>query len=90
MNWEDGGKVQNGNPASLMPTKIVTGAGLGVMSTIEDGAKATERLAVSPEVEGVTGKYFDQMREARAKPQAYDAEARQQLRALAERLTGVS
>ena len=37
------------------------------------------RLAVSPELEGVTGRYFDGTREARANRQAYDAGARRRL-----------
>ena len=45
-------------------------------------------LAVSPELEGVTGCYFDGTREARANRQAYDAEARKGLWALSEELCG--
>ena len=46
------------------------------------------RLAVSPELEGVTGRYFDGRREARANRQAYDAEARKRLWGLSEKLCG--
>ena len=44
------------------------------------------RLAISPELEGVTGRYFDGTREARANPQAYDQEARKRLWDLSEEL----
>jgi hypothetical protein len=44
------------------------------------------RLLTAP-AEEVTGRYFNVLREARADPQAYDAEARENLRALSEELT---
>jgi hypothetical protein len=55
---------------------------------VQEGADATVRLAVSPELEGVTGRYFDGMREAHANQQAYDAQARKRLWALSEELCG--
>jgi hypothetical protein len=58
------------------------------MSTVEEGAEATVNLAASPELEGVTGRYFDGKREARADGQAYDEEARQALWELSEQLCG--
>jgi hypothetical protein len=58
------------------------------MSTVEEGADATVHLAASPELEGVTGRYFDGTREARAGGQAYDKEARQTLWELSEELCG--
>lgn len=58
------------------------------MSTVEEGAEATVRLAVSSELEGVTGRYFDGRREARASRQAHDAEARRRLWNLSEVLCG--
>ena len=53
------------HPASLMDTKMVRGTFGYTMSTVEEGAEAVVRLAASPELEGVTGRYFDGMREAR-------------------------
>ena len=58
------------------------------MGTVEEGSEAVVRLAVSPELEGVTGRYFDGKREARADGQAYDKEARQTLWELSEELCG--
>jgi hypothetical protein len=58
------------------------------MSTVEEGAEAVVRLAVSPELEGVTGRYFDGTREARANRQAYDPRARKRLWDLSEELCG--
>jgi NAD(P)-dependent dehydrogenase (short-subunit alcohol dehydrogenase family) len=76
------------HPASLMNTKIVY-EGLGyTLSTIEDGLKAVMHLATSPQLDGVTGKYFDQQQEARANDQAYNLAVRRQLWQLSEELTG--
>jgi NAD(P)-dependent dehydrogenase (short-subunit alcohol dehydrogenase family) len=74
------------HPATYMPTKIVPNP----VSRLEDGVRATARLAAAPEVAAVTGRYFDGTREARAQPQAYDPDARARLRKLSERLTGLA
>jgi NAD(P)-dependent dehydrogenase (short-subunit alcohol dehydrogenase family) len=76
------------HPASLMDTKMVEETFGYTMSTVEEGAEATVNLAASPELEGVTGRYFDGKREARADGQAYDEEARQTLWELSEQLCG--
>jgi len=76
------------HPASLMDTKMVEETFGYTMSTVEEGAEATVHLATSPELEGVTGRYFDGKREARADRQAYDEEARQTLWELSEQLCG--
>jgi NAD(P)-dependent dehydrogenase (short-subunit alcohol dehydrogenase family) len=76
------------HPASLMDTKMVLETFGRSMSTVEEGAEATVRLAVSPELEGVTGRYFDGTREGRAERQAYDEEARKRLWVLSEELCG--
>ena len=76
------------HPASLMDTKMVLETFGRSMSTVQEGADATVRLATSPEPEGVTGRYFDGMREGRADRQAYDGEARKRLWALSEELCG--
>ena len=76
------------HPASLMDTKMVHDTFGYTMSTVEEGAEAVVRLAVSPELEGVTGHYFDGTREGRANRQAYDLQARRRLWALSEELCG--
>ena len=75
------------HPATFMPTKMVRQAGASPMSSLEEGVEATRRLVDGPELEGVTGRYFDGLEEARAHPQAYRAEARRALRELSEELT---
>jgi NAD(P)-dependent dehydrogenase (short-subunit alcohol dehydrogenase family) len=76
------------HPASLMDTKMVQDTFGYTMSTVEEGAEAVVRLAVSPEVEGVTSAYFDGTRGARADQQAYDPQARNKLWDLSGQLCG--
>src|SRR5215212_5030348 len=84
--WGTGVTTNALHPASLMDTKMVLETFGRTMSTVQEGAEATVRLAVSPELEGVTGRYFDGTREGRANAQAYDREARKRLWALSEEL----
>jgi NAD(P)-dependent dehydrogenase (short-subunit alcohol dehydrogenase family) len=76
------------HPATYMPTKMVLAARGSGVSTIEEGMQATIRLITAPELEQVSGRYFNGLREARAESQAYDRQARRQLRQLSEQLTG--
>jgi NAD(P)-dependent dehydrogenase (short-subunit alcohol dehydrogenase family) len=78
------------HPASLMPTKMVREMFGRTMSTLEEGTEATLRLALSPELDDVTGRYFDQQRESRAHGQAYDPEARRRLWEISEHLCGLA
>jgi NAD(P)-dependent dehydrogenase (short-subunit alcohol dehydrogenase family) len=77
------------HPSTYMNTTMVRRAGVSPMSRVEDGAAAILRLAVSPELEGRSGLYFNVLKESRADPQAYDAAARGKLRALSLELTGL-
>jgi NAD(P)-dependent dehydrogenase (short-subunit alcohol dehydrogenase family) len=87
---EDTGVTANClHPASLMDTKMVFETFGSASSSVREGTDATIRLAISPELEEVTGRYFDGQREARADEQAYDPEARARLRRLSEELTGL-
>lgn len=70
------------HPATYMPTKIVPAP----VSTVAEGVAATARLAVDPELAGVTGRYFNGVREAEPDPQARDPLARARLRAIADEL----
>jgi NAD(P)-dependent dehydrogenase (short-subunit alcohol dehydrogenase family) len=77
------------HPATYMDTTMVRSAGIEPTSTIEEGATAVMHLAVSPELEGCTGEYFDGLHPARANAQAYDPQARQRLARVSARLTGL-
>jgi hypothetical protein len=71
-----------------MDTKMVLKTFGHASSTAQEGAEAVVRLAVSPELEEVTGRYFDGTREARESRQAYDVESRKRLWNLSEELCG--
>ncbi len=77
------------SPGSLLDTKMVREAFGRARGDVQEGADAVIYLATSPEVEGVTGRFFDQERESRANRQAYDREARARLRRASRELTGL-
>jgi NAD(P)-dependent dehydrogenase (short-subunit alcohol dehydrogenase family) len=78
------------HPATYMPTKMVRAAGVEPISTLEQGLEATLRLVADPELEGVTGVYFNGLRRADPHPQASDLGARRELRELSDRLCGLA
>jgi NAD(P)-dependent dehydrogenase (short-subunit alcohol dehydrogenase family) len=59
------------------------------MITTEQGAQTSVFLASSPDVEGVTGKYFDKCKERQPNRQALDDAAPERLWAVSEELTGL-
>jgi NAD(P)-dependent dehydrogenase (short-subunit alcohol dehydrogenase family) len=71
--------VNSLHPSTYMPTKMVLKEIGHSVDSLEDGVAATYRLAVAPDLAGVTGRFFDRQRETRANPQAYDQSARTQL-----------
>jgi NAD(P)-dependent dehydrogenase (short-subunit alcohol dehydrogenase family) len=77
------------HPSTYMPTKMVLHARGSGVDSLEAGVAATARLVADPELDGVTGRYFNRTREARADEQAYDPAARRRLWELSERLTGL-
>lgn len=74
------------HPATYMPTKMVTHAGATPVSELAVGVAATRRLVSDPALEGLSGRYFSGLREARADEQAYDLDARRRLRELSDEL----
>jgi NAD(P)-dependent dehydrogenase (short-subunit alcohol dehydrogenase family) len=78
------------HPATYMDTTMVRQAGVTPSSSVEEGAEAILNLATSPTLEGRSGLYFNGLQEARANEQAYDAKARERLRAISLELTGLS
>jgi len=74
------------HPSSLMPTKMVLEAWDHTLSTVEQGVEAVSRLVLSPQLEGVSGRYYDVLSESRANAQAYDRETRRRLWELSEEL----
>jgi NAD(P)-dependent dehydrogenase (short-subunit alcohol dehydrogenase family) len=76
------------HPSTFMPTKIVLEEIGRSLDSLEEGVEATVRLAVSPDLESVTGRYLDRQTETRALDQAYDREARRRLWELSLALAG--
>jgi NAD(P)-dependent dehydrogenase (short-subunit alcohol dehydrogenase family) len=76
------------HPATLMDTQMVRGSFGRTMSDVADGVESLTRLIAERELDGVSGRYFDQLEEAAPDPQAYDAGARRRLWTLSEDLVG--
>jgi NAD(P)-dependent dehydrogenase (short-subunit alcohol dehydrogenase family) len=86
---DDGATVNALHPATLMDTKMVRESFGRTQDSVEDGVRSVLHLVADPELDGVSGRYFDKLSESRANPQAYDADARRRLWELSEELTGV-
>ena len=56
--------------------------------TPEEGAQTSIYLASSPEVEGMTGRYFIEREAVQSSPMSYDQNLAHQLWLVSERLTG--
>ncbi|HEX4731264.1 MAG TPA: SDR family oxidoreductase [Solirubrobacterales bacterium] len=85
---DSGVTINSLHPATFMPTKIVLDERGTSVDSLERGVIATLRLAVAPELDGVSGRFYDREHEARAEDQAYDPEAQRRLRELSEELAG--
>jgi len=57
---------------------------------VEEGAKTSVYLASSPEVEGVTGKYFDKSKPKQSSAASYDEATQKRLWDISEQLTGLT
>jgi NAD(P)-dependent dehydrogenase (short-subunit alcohol dehydrogenase family) len=64
--------VNSLHPGTYMPTKMVRESGVRPIDTLESGVEATLRLVEDPALAGVTGRFFDRLREAEASPEASD------------------
>jgi NAD(P)-dependent dehydrogenase (short-subunit alcohol dehydrogenase family) len=86
---EEGVTVNALHPATFMDTQMLrVGLGATPRSEVAEGVESLSRLVTDPELDGVSGRYFDQLEEATAEAQAYDADARRRLWELSEELTG--
>jgi NAD(P)-dependent dehydrogenase (short-subunit alcohol dehydrogenase family) len=79
--------VNSLHPATYMPTKMVLAEFGRSLGSLEEGVETTYRLITDPALAETTGKFFDGTREARANPQAYDRDARTELRHRSLQLT---
>jgi NAD(P)-dependent dehydrogenase (short-subunit alcohol dehydrogenase family) len=80
--------VNCSHPATLMNTAMVIRSGITPVSTLEQGGEATMRLITDPALDGVTGRFFDGLKIARARPEAYDPQFRAKLREVTDRMLG--
>ncbi len=78
------------HPATYMATTMVRQSGVSPISTVEEGADAILNLAVSTELDRMSGQFYNGLRPARANAQAYDERARARLRALSIKLAGLA
>jgi len=78
------------HPATYMDTTMVRAGGITPVSTVDEGADAILKLAISDELAGKSGLFFDRQRLSRANAQAYDEAARTRLSRLSYRLTGLA
>lgn len=79
--------VNSLHPATFMPTKMVLESIGYSIDSLEEGLEATLRLVIAPELEGVTGQFYDRTRVAKAHADAYDPMVRRKLWDLSTRLT---
>jgi len=82
--------VNSLHPATYMDTTMVRAGGITPVSTVAQGGDAILHLAAGDDVAGKSGLFFNGMSEAKANPQAYDADARRRLRRLSLELTGLA
>ena len=82
--------VNSLHPATYMDTTMVRAGGITPVSTVAQGGEAILHLAAGDDVAGRSGLFFNGMSEAKANPQAYDADARRRLRRLSLELTGLA
>jgi NAD(P)-dependent dehydrogenase (short-subunit alcohol dehydrogenase family) len=77
------------HPATYMNTTMVREGGVAPVSTVEQGGDAILHLIEGDDVADRSGLFFNGLNEAKANPQAYDADARARLRVLSRKLTGL-
>ena len=70
------------HPATYMATTMVLQSGVTPISTVDEGAKAIVNLAISEDLDGHSGEFYNGLRPSRANAQAYDVLARERLRQL--------
>lgn len=74
----------------VIATKLLRAAFDSDGASPADGAQTMIYLASSPELEQVTGKYYQENRETRSAPLTYDRELRKMFWQISEQLTGIS
>jgi len=78
------------HPGTNMDTAMVRDAGISPSGSVDAGAAAVIALATGEGQTATSGRYFNGQHEARATAQVYDAAARDRLRALSRKMTGLA
>src|SRR2546429_3518431 len=81
--------VNSLHPATYMNATMMPAGGITPISTVEQRGEAILHLVAGDDVADKSGLFFNGMNEARANPQAYDAQARRRLRELSLKLAGL-
>ncbi|MPZ64806.1 MAG: SDR family NAD(P)-dependent oxidoreductase [Pseudonocardiaceae bacterium] len=74
------------HPATFMDTGMVREGGITPQSSVDEGLEATLRLVAEPDLDGVSGRFFDGTRETSPHRDADDPEARARVRELTDEL----
>ena len=74
----------------VLPARLATKLIFRFGTSPEKGAKTSLYLATSPDVEGVTGKYFEKSVPRKSTPLSYDESLQQQLWKVCAQLTGLT
>jgi NAD(P)-dependent dehydrogenase (short-subunit alcohol dehydrogenase family) len=89
--WRDDAIQANAlHPGTLLDTKMVRESFGRPRGPAEEGAEVLEYHALSGDLDGVSGEYFDQKRRARAHEQAYDEAACARLWEITARMAGIA
>jgi NAD(P)-dependent dehydrogenase (short-subunit alcohol dehydrogenase family) len=78
------------HPATYMATTMVRQSGAIPISSVDEGAEAIVNLAISEELDGHSGEFYNGLRPSRVNAQAYDVSARERLWALSMRMAGLA
>lgn len=79
--------VNSLHPGTYMPTKMVMESIGYSIDSLETGVDSTLRLIRDPALDGVSGRFYDRLRERRADASAYEPEIQARLWAVSEELT---
>jgi NAD(P)-dependent dehydrogenase (short-subunit alcohol dehydrogenase family) len=79
--------VNSLHPGTYLNTNMVRNANLTPLGEPEIGAEAEVYFAISPKLNNVTGKYFNEKTESKADSEAYNKESRKRLWELSVKLT---
>jgi len=79
--------VNSLHPGTYMPTKMVMDTIGYSVDSLETGVESVVHLVRDPALTGVTGRFYDRLRDARASDQAYDPAVQQRLWEVSTSLT---